>query len=63
MSHGKTGFLVGTPDAWCGAIDQLAGSDELRGSMGAAGRSRVELQYNQVVVAARTIALLDEVVS
>ena len=63
VSHGKTGFLVDTPDAWCEAIDQLAGSDELRGSMGAAGRSRVEQQYNQVVVAARTIALLDEVVS
>ena len=61
--HGKTGFLVDTIDAWCEAIDQLASSDELRGSMGAAGRSRVELHYNQAVVAARTIALLDEVVS
>ena len=63
VSHGNTGFLVDTLDAWCEAIDQLVGSDKLRASMGAAGRSRVELQYNQVEVSARTIALLDEVVS
>jgi hypothetical protein len=44
--HGESGFLADTPVAWAEAIAILAENPGLRARMGAAGRRRVENDYN-----------------
>ena len=56
---GKTGFLVNSPDSWCYAVEKLVASEELRTSMGAAGRRKVEEDHSEELVATRAIHLLD----
>ena len=56
---GKTCFLVNSPDSWCDAVEKLVASEELRTSMGAAGRRKVEENHGEELVATRAIHLLD----
>ena len=56
---GVTGFLV-PAECWvelADAIEVLAGSRELRERMGAAGRARVEAQFNEDLVVRQTLDL------
>jgi len=46
VRHGETGFLANTPDEWLRAMRTLARNAELRRTMGAAGRRRVEASYD-----------------
>ena len=44
--HGRSGFLADSPQEWAEAVSRLAENPSLRRSMGAAGRQRVEAEYN-----------------
>ena len=44
--HAETGFLADSPDEWAEAVSRLAENPSLRARMGAAGRRRVEIEYN-----------------
>ena len=46
VSHGITGFHADTPEACIGAIERLAGDVQLRATMGASARARVEQHYS-----------------
>lgn len=46
ISHGETGFLAETAEEWRQAITLLAADPELRRTMGAAGRRRVEADFS-----------------
>ena len=46
IEHGATGFLADTPEEWAAAVSCLAENPSLRQRMGAAGRQRVESEYN-----------------
>jgi len=45
VEHGRSGFLVRTPDEWYRALVTLHDDPDLRHAMGAAGRRRVEQAY------------------
>lgn len=45
VEHGRSGFLVRTPDEWYEALAALRADPGLRHAMGAAGRRRVEQSY------------------
>lgn len=61
--HGQTGLIVPPADAAClaNAIRTLAADPDLRGRMGAAGRSRVRVEFSAETMARRTVAVYDEV--
>jgi glycosyltransferase involved in cell wall biosynthesis len=46
VHHGRTGYLARTEEEWVDAARRLAGSPDLRRSMGAAGRSLVEAEWS-----------------
>ena len=46
IQHGETGFLVDSMDDWQNAIERLARDPDLRRRMGAAGRRRVDAEYD-----------------
>ncbi len=58
VDHGRTGYLVplGDVDAIVAAIEEIAGSAELRGRMGCAARHKAESEFDQQVVIDVTIA-------
>ncbi|MBL8796958.1 MAG: glycosyltransferase family 4 protein [Planctomycetia bacterium] len=60
VRHGETGFLAETAHQWAEAIALLASQPELRRSMGAAGRQRVERDFSVAHGAGRWLALLDD---
>jgi len=60
VRHGKTGFLVETPEQWTEAIGRLAHDPELRRLMGRAGRQRVEQDFSVAVGARRWLDVLQE---
>ena len=51
VDHGQNGFLAGTEQQWLEALNTLWKDPELRGSMGAAGRQRIEAKYSVQVTA------------
>lgn len=59
VEHGRTGFLVTTPQQWVEAVRHLAADPALRRRMGEAGRRRVEAEFDVPVGAAGWISLLD----
>ena len=56
----EVGRLVRTEDEWFAAFRELAGSFELRATMGAAGRERVARYYSLEAVAPRLLAAFDD---
>jgi len=48
IRDGVNGFLADTPEEWLDRLSRLIASDELRRSMGQAGRSSVEEKYSVV---------------
>lgn len=46
VEHGVNGFLANTPEEWRESLAALASNRELRDSMGAAGRRKVEERYS-----------------
>ncbi|HHV62737.1 MAG TPA: glycogen synthase [Firmicutes bacterium] len=63
--HGETGLLVepGNPIALAGAIRRILEDEELARRLGKNGRRRVELNFGWDVIARKTKALYDEVLS
>ena len=61
VRHGKTGFLVETPEQWSEAIGRLAHDPELRRRLGRAGRQRVEQDFSFANGARRWLELLRKV--
>jgi glycosyltransferase involved in cell wall biosynthesis len=55
VRDGVTGFLARTPSDWVQAVRRLAEHPELRRSMGAAGRRRVEREFSVAVHADRWV--------
>lgn len=60
VEHGVNGFLASTEAEWLDALTRLRASPDLRRSMGAAGRARVEQHYCLQVTAPRLYALAAE---
>jgi glycosyltransferase involved in cell wall biosynthesis len=60
VRHGETGFLVETPAEWQEAVAWLARDPDLRRQMGAAGRRRVEADYDLTRGTAAWQRLADE---
>jgi glycosyltransferase involved in cell wall biosynthesis len=60
VRHGTTGYLAGTPEEWCAAVERLAASPELRRRMGQAGRRVLEEEFSVAAGAARWRALLGQ---
>jgi len=58
--HGVTGFLAATPLEWVDALDRLSTDVELRASLGAAGRKRVEDLYSLNTLAPRFMEVLKQ---
>lgn len=58
VEDGVNGFLAATPDEWVIALKQLRDHEELRQSMGMAGRKKVEAEYNIQVTAPKLGELL-----
>lgn len=63
VESGKDGFLATTPEEWYAAFSVLAASRELRRSMGAAARTKVEREYSVAVMAPRLAELLRSLAS
>lgn len=65
VDHGITGLLVPVRDAsaLADAIEALAGDEQLRRSMGEAGRRKIEGGFGDLQIAARTLAVYAPVVS
>jgi glycosyltransferase involved in cell wall biosynthesis len=59
--HGRTGFLVSTPQQWAEAIARLAADPQLRRELGAAGRRLVEEQYSVAGWAPRFAEVIEHV--
>jgi glycosyltransferase involved in cell wall biosynthesis len=55
---GETGFLVSTPQEWVSTVERLARYPDLRRRMGAAGRRRVEAEYDVRHTAVQWLTLL-----
>jgi glycosyltransferase involved in cell wall biosynthesis len=58
VRHGKTGFLVETPEQWTQAIGRLTHDPDLRRQMGRAGRERIEQEFSIVTGARRWLDVL-----
>lgn len=63
VRHGVNGFLVNSPDDWRDAAQKLARDADLRRRMGAAGRRRVEADYDVAHGAAKWQDLASELAS
>jgi len=61
VEHGVNGFLASTKNEWIQALLMLRGNSELRWTMGAAGRRKVEEQYCLQVTAPKLVSLLQSV--
>jgi glycosyltransferase involved in cell wall biosynthesis len=61
VEHGVNGFLASTEAEWREALKTLLVDPDLRASMGANGRRKVEEQYSLQVWGPRVAALLSEV--
>jgi glycosyltransferase involved in cell wall biosynthesis len=63
--HEQTGLVVppNDPQAMAAAINRLLGDDELRQKLGAAALKRVQNDFSQATMAARTLDLYQEVLS
>lgn len=59
VSEGQTGLLAATPDEWRRAIERLLADRALRERMGAAGRERVEQDYDLRAVVPRAADLVE----
>ncbi len=61
--HGQTGFTVppSDPEALARALNQLLDDKKLRTSFGAAGRLRVQREFNLQTMVSRTLALYDKI--
>jgi glycosyltransferase involved in cell wall biosynthesis len=57
-NHHRTGLLPRTPDEWISAITQLATDTNLRRTLGAAGRQRIESELCLEKIADRWVQLL-----
>ena len=59
MADGRTGILVEpeNADALCAAIATLIDDDALRGSMGEAGRKRMQNEFSIATMADKHVAL------
>lgn len=62
VQDGVTGFLAETESQWCERLKQLLANPDLRARMGAAGRRRVEAEFNVEVAAAKVAEVLHSVV-
>lgn len=62
VRDGENGFLVRTPAEWARAVGRLAHDPKLRRRMGAAGRHRVEQEFDLRHGAALWLELLDRLV-
>ena len=61
VRDGESGFCAATTEQWLDAIARLAGDAELRRRMGAAGRQRVEREFDFKVLAPRVCELISGV--
>jgi glycosyltransferase involved in cell wall biosynthesis len=61
VRHGKSGFLVETPEQWAEAIGRLTHDPDLRRQMGRAGRERIEQEFSVVMGARRWLDVLGKV--
>lgn len=61
VEHGKTGLLASSADEWRSALQLLASSSEMRGSMGRAGYARVRERYSLEITAPKLVALVRSV--
>jgi glycosyltransferase involved in cell wall biosynthesis len=61
VEHGRTGFLATSPAEWRDSLTALLSSQDLRATMGEAGRRRVVDHYSLAVHAPRLVALLEAV--
>ncbi len=57
---GRTGFHADSVQAWEGGLKQLLSSEELRRSMGQAGRAHVETRYSMREYRARYASVLED---
>jgi hypothetical protein len=57
--HGVTGFLAETPDEWLQAMKHLYHNPELRATMGAQGRKRMQSNYSMQVIAPKVLASIN----
>ena len=55
VENGVNGYLASTPAEWLSALESLQSSEELRKSMGRAGRERIEARYSLQTVAPRML--------
>jgi glycosyltransferase involved in cell wall biosynthesis len=62
VDHGKTGFLVSSPEEWVDALTTLRGDASLGERLGQAGRRKVEAHYSLEICAPRLVAALESVV-
>ena len=60
VEHGVNGFLASNTDEWTNALTALRQNPQLRKTMGAAGRAKVERLYNSDVTAPRLASLLKQ---
>lgn len=58
LDAGRTGLFAGSVDEWAEALSRLVADPDLRRSMGAAGRARVESRFCLKVVAPRLLATI-----
>jgi len=61
VTHGKTGFLVETPQQFIEAVQTLASNPTMRKRMGDIGRRRVEQEFDVSVGAGTWLRLLNEI--
>lgn len=62
VQHGRTGYVVESDDTsqMASFMLELAGSPSLRSALGAAGRKRVEAEFNRSILSDRLLATLHE---
>jgi glycosyltransferase involved in cell wall biosynthesis len=60
VQHGRTGFLVETPQQWIEAIGCLVNDPQLRRQMGQAGRRKVQAEFSVASGASRWATLLND---
>lgn len=61
VDHGVNGFLANTPQEWAEAIGTLANDADLRRTMGAAGRRKIENEYSLAIHGPRLVGMIHEV--
>jgi glycosyltransferase involved in cell wall biosynthesis len=55
VENGVNGYLASTPAEWFSALESLQSNEELRKTMGRAGRERIEARYSLQTVAPRML--------